>query len=122
MAGMYMDPRMSPFMDEETADRQRQNRLQQIHALWQAYPGRAPISHPRPAYQEGQNLYSTGLASNDMSGYMQMLADQREEAELRTGRPLQYRYDTSDKSSPDERRNQLRQMDASRGLKAWSLG
>ena len=120
MAGMYMDPRMSPFMDEETADEQRRNRLQQIHQLWRAYPGRASIEFPKPAYQTGSNLYSTGATS--MADYMQMLAEQREEAELRSGRPLQYHYDPGDKSSPDQRRNQLRQMDASRGLKAWSLG
>mgnify|MGYP001563257544 CR=1 FL=1 len=92
MAGTYMDPRTAPFMDEETVDRQRRNRLQQLHELWQAYPGRAHGDFPQPAGLKWSD-YRSGLTSNDAAGYAQMLAEQQEEVKLRTGRPTQYRYD-----------------------------
>ena len=82
-----------------------------------------------PAYSEGPNLYSTGLASNDSAGYMQLLAEQRRESELRYGKPVQYRYNPNEpdvesaqsKESPwmreqgrNDRRRQLASLDALR--------
>mgnify|MGYP001610641210 FL=1 len=106
--------------------------LAQIHARWRAMPGRATGEWKRqnmPAYSEGPNLYSTGLASNDSAGYMQLLAEQRRESELRYGKPVQYRYNPSEpdvesaqsKESPwmreqgrNDRRRQLVSLDALR--------
>ena len=45
-----------------------------------------------------------------MGGYMQMLKDQRDEVELRTGKPLQYRYDTG-LEQDDARAGRQRQVD-----------
>ena len=95
----------------------RVNRLQQLEGLFKQFPGSAAGGTGATGYKNLED-YSQGM--QNQQDYITL---QNQVYGSKYGaRPLEVEYDPGDKSSPQQRMNQLRQMDASRGLRAWSLG